>query len=358
MSDPQPSDPLAAPLTARHRRAGVPLVPHDGALLPRAFGDAAAEVDALTSRAGLCDLAWLSHFRATGRHRQRFLHNMSTCQIKALTPGDGRFGLLVEGKGRVVAQFHVDAEEDGLLLETGGERVEPAIAQLLRYRVADDVHFTPEPGRRVLALIGPAAAAMAPGLGVAELPAADYAWREVSVGGIDARIRRNPTRLGLGGFDLTTRAGRGGDAVALWEHLTAAGATPVGADAMEVARILAGWPREGVDIGIDNLPLEAERLYATIDWDKGCYIGQEVLAMTHYRGRPNKHLRRLALSSGAELPPGTPLTSGYKEVGRLGSAAVDPRSGERWALAVIKRKHAEPGTTLTLPGGEAQVVEG
>ena len=66
-----------------------------------------------------CLLAWHGtrlRIDVTGRHRDRFIHNMTTCQIKSLEPGTGNFGMVVNDGGKLVAQFHVECAEDRLVL--------------------------------------------------------------------------------------------------------------------------------------------------------------------------------------------------------------------------------------------------
>jgi tRNA-modifying protein YgfZ len=91
-----------------------------------------------------------------------------------------------------------------------------------------------------------------------------------------------------------------------------------------------------------------------VDFEKGCYVGQETVARLHYRGKPNRHLRGLRLSAPAEL--GEELRLGEKTVGTIGSTAVSPTFGPI-ALAIVRRE-AEPGATLAVgeAGLSAEVV--
>jgi folate-binding Fe-S cluster repair protein YgfZ len=98
------------------------------------------------------------------------------------------------------------------------------------------------------------------------------------------------------------------------------------------------------------MPAEAGIVEDAVDFEKGCYIGQEPVARLHYRGRPNRLLRGLSLSAPVE--PGNSLQLGEKEVGRVGSACVSPSYGPI-ALAIVRRE-AEPGAELTV--GEDEVT--
>jgi tRNA-modifying protein YgfZ len=103
------------------------------------------------------------------------------------------------------------------------------------------------------------------------------------------------------------------------------------------------------------IPQEAGLNDRAVSFTKGCYVGQETVARLHYRGRPNRSLRGLALSAPASLSD--ELTFGDRAVGRLGSVAISPRFG-LIALALVRRE-AENGAVVSV-GGEgttATVVE-
>jgi folate-binding protein YgfZ len=104
-----------------------------------------------------------------------------------------------------------------------------------------------------------------------------------------------------------------------------------------------------------TMPAEAGIVEAAVNFEKGCYIGQETVARLHYRGKPNRHLRGLRLSAPAK--PGEALLAGEKELGRVGGSCVSPIRGPI-ALAILRRE-AEPGTELSVgeDGVTAQVVD-
>ena len=103
------------------------------------------------------------------------------------------------------------------------------------------------------------------------------------------------------------------------------------------------------------MPAEAGIVETAVNFEKGCYIGQETVARLHYRGKPNRHLRGLRLSGPA--PAGTPLRLGEKEVGTVGGSCVSPVHGPI-ALAILRRE-AEPGAELAVgeDGVTARVVD-
>ena len=126
-------------------------------------------------------------------------------------------------------------------------------------------------------------------------------------------------------------------------------------EAAEVIRVESGRPRFGIDMGSEHMPAEAGIVERAINFEKGCYIGQEPVARLHYRGKPNRALRGLRLSGPAS--PGEPLLLGEKEVGTVGTTCLSPAHGAI-ALAIVRRE-ADVGAHLGVGDGSttAEVVE-
>jgi len=134
-----------------------------------------------------------------------------------------------------------------------------------------------------------------------------------------------------------------------------AGIAEVTEEAAEILRIESGRPRLGADMTHEHMPAEAGIVERAVNFEKGCYIGQEPVARLHYRGKPNRTLRGLRLSAAAEQ--GQPLRLAEREVGHVGSACLSPALGPI-ALAIVRRE-AEVGSQLTVADGAAtaEVVE-
>ena len=124
--------------------------------------------------------------------------------------------------------------------------------------------------------------------------------------------------------------------------------------AAEIVRVESGRPRFGVDMGPESMPAEAGITERAVNFEKGCYIGQEPVARLHYRGKPNRTLRGLRLSAPAAH--GDSLLLGEREVGTIGTACLSPALGPI-ALAIVRRE-AEEGDRLTVGDGgvTAEVV--
>src|SRR5207249_1848019 len=125
-------------------------------------------------------------------------------------------------------------------------------------------------------------------------------------------------------------------------RLGAAGAVPADAATLELARILAGWPRLGAEVDDKTIPQEVRYdELGGVSYTKGCYTGQETVSRLHFRGHTNRYLRGLLFDAE---PPAAPadgwssVTHLDRDVGRVTSLAWVPESGVAHAAAVVQRR--------------------
>jgi folate-binding protein YgfZ len=317
-----------------------------------------AQYRQLREECGLLDRSERGKLLVKGAEAAEYLQGQLTNDVEGLAPGEGRYAALLDRKGHIQGDMRVlRLAPDEVWLDTEPEALDSVPRHLETYKIGRQVEVADVTAERaILSLIGPRSAAIA---GTAVLP--EHASEARSVGGVDC--------LAVGtanGVDLIVglpdpRSGEGGrdalaaDANRLREALLAAGAAEISAEAAEVLRIEAGRPRFGAEMSAETMPAEAGIVERAVDFEKGCYIGQEPVARLHYKGRPNRRLRGLELRAPAE--PGAALRLGDKEVGRIGSACVSPARGPI-ALAIVRRE-AEPGAELSVgeDGATARVVD-
>lgn len=330
------------------------------------YGDTAAEYVALRSGVGLVDRSYRSRYRVTGPKAAETITGLVTNDVLALAPGHGLYAAALTAKGRVVTDMRIfalpeDTLPGGLLLDVP-PRAAAGWAELVRKYVNPRLATCRDESAtlRAVGVFGPQARRViseltglnATALGI--LPT--YALATAHVGGAAVIVARVPD-LGVEGYEMYAPAEAAG---ALWEGLRAAGATPAGLDAWEIARVEAGRPEWGLDVDDGSIAQEAnlEELHA-ISYTKGCYTGQEVVARVHFRGHVNRHLRGLHfLPADAPLPPArAPLfDASGKAVGDVRTVVRSPRLGPI-ALAMLRRE-VEPGDALSArwDGGEAQAT--
>ena len=280
-----------------------------------------------------------------GPDAPEYLQGQLTNDIEALEPGRGCYAALLDRKGHLQSDMRVLSLDTGDLwldLETGP--AEAVLKHLRTYSIGREVAIEDVSDRwAILSVIGPRAGEVSGFEGLSP----EHAQRHREWNGVE--VLAIATDLGL---DLVAMAEQ---TEHLGELLSAAGAAPVSEAAAEILRVESGRPRFGVDMGPESMPAEAEIEERAVDFEKGCYIGQEPVARLHYRGKPNRRLRGLRLSAPAQR--GETLHLADREVGAIGTAALSPVFGPI-ALAVIRREAAE-GDELTVGDREAraEVVE-
>jgi aminomethyltransferase len=125
-------------------------------------------------------------------------------------------------------------------------------------------------------------------------------------------------------------------ASALVGRLETAGAVAASVPDARLARIENGKPRYGEDIRETSLPQETQQMHA-VSFNKGCYLGQEIVERIRAQGRVNKKLMRVVLEGGEAPAAGTKTTVDGAEA-EVTSAVVSPESGEVVALAYVRQR--------------------
>jgi folate-binding protein YgfZ len=320
------------------------LAAYRGALTPLELDAAEREIAALVLGAAVHDLGWLRRVAVRGEDRFRWLSGMVTNTVNELGANSGAWNLVLNAQGRIQGDLHVWREdgqvagEASLELEIAAEQYDRLLAHLDHFIIMDDVELAARIEETALGLTGPLAGEVLRRLGlpapVDPVRSARGAWN-----GLDVRVARGFGVL-TPHFELWVEADRIG---ALWEALKEAGASPVGCASLEAFRIAEGIPAYGVDIAERDLPQETSQLRA-ISFNKGCYLGQEIVERIRSRGSVHRHLRALELS-GPAPEAGTELTmDGGAAAGQIRSAAeLRLGTGSRvFALAMV-RGEAEIG---------------
>ncbi len=303
-----------------------------------------AQYRQLREECGVLDRSSRGKLILKGPEAAEYLQGQLTNDIEVLGPGEGCYAALLDRKGHMQADMRVlRLSDDEIWVDAEVEALAAAKRHLEMYKIGREVELEDVSAERaILSLLGPRSADL---LGAPPLPA--YASKPISVGGVDClAVGTTP------GLDLILGVADGERVSATLAEL---GAPEVGPEAVEILRIEAGTPRFGAEMDTATMPAEAGIVEAAVNFEKGCYIGQETVARLHYRGKPNRHLRGLRLSAPAA--PGTVLRLGEKEVGRVGGSCVSPAHGPI-ALAILRRE-AEPGTELAVgeDGVTARVVD-
>lgn len=331
----------ASPIRDELKAAGADLVETDGVEAALSFEGVEVEHRAVRESAGVVDCHPLGVGVVSGPDRRSFLHDVMTNATEGLDDQVLETAYMT-AEGEIVGYFHLAMlADESLVLHRGG--LDRLVDEMQMMLMISDVDLEPV-DRGAIAVQGPDAGDV---LDALDLPSPRQGWvettGETTVLGIDS--------TGSGGAwivaDPETLA-------SLWEAATDAGATPVGQAAAEAIRIEAKIPAWGREVTGDDLPQECGIEHA-VDFEKGCYPGQEAVAKLENLGTPRKHLESLVLS-GPVPPHGAPVTSDGQLIGEISSAATSPGVGGVVALALLKRGEGEPGTPVEAGDAEGEVV--
>ena len=280
-----------------------------------------------------------------GSDAAEYLQGQLTNDTEALEPESGCYAALLDRKGHLSSDMRVLRLENGeLWLDLEPGPAEAVFKHLRTYSIGREVQIDDVTERwAIVSLIGPRAGELSGFEGLGPEHAQRFRqWDGTDVVGVATDV----------GIDLIVNAE---DTATLENALASAGAVRVSDEAAEIIRVESGRPRFGVDIGSEHMPAEAGIVERAVDFEKGCYIGQEPVARLHYRGKPNRTLRGLRLSAPGSH--GDALLLGDREVGAIGTACLSPAHGPI-AIAIIRREAAE-GEQLTVGDSSttAEVVE-
>jgi folate-binding protein YgfZ len=270
--------------------------------------------------------------RITGADASRFLNGQITNDLRKATATSAIQASILNAKGKLSAHVFVSMDNDGaFLLDADRELREELPARLERYIIADDVQVEDVTDQfSILHFLGEMPA-------VATLSRTVASERFSSVGWDFWRVRMPESELRE---PFAERFVFCDDVCA------------------ETFRIERGIPRWGRELTNEIIPVEANLEASSIDYEKGCYIGQEVISRIKMSGQTNKRLCGLVSIPGAPLAAETRLTSEAqpgKDAGWITSATNSDRLGEI-ALGFVKRGFNETGTRLLAGDVPVQVA--
>jgi folate-binding protein YgfZ len=306
------------------------------------YGDVRAEFQSLLSGCGLYDLSARAKIAVTGSDRVRWLNGMATNNVRDLSPGHGVYAFLLNAQGRIQADLYVFQRGDSLLVDAERGQREKVLQLFDRYIIADDVEIADVSDKlTALGLSGPESRNILEraGITVPDLASLELCSPKCNCACdcLQCTVVRGDDTTGTS-YQLwlapDTRK-------STWDALVATGATPVGADALELRRISFGVPKFGVDIRERDLPQETGQTRA-LNFIKGCYLGQEIVERIRSRGAVHRQFTAFAVEG--TLPDlASKIVADEKEVGEITSSAILPvPNGDRpVALGYLRREAIE-----------------
>lgn len=304
----------------------------------------AAQTDAI-----LYDRSHWGRLRVRGDDRLRFLHNQSTNDCQRLKPGQSCDTVFVTSTARTIDLATAYATEEAVLLLVSPNRRQTLFDWLDRYifpmdkvEVEDVTETT-----GCLSLIGEGSPAILAQLGIAA-DCVENTHQPIQFAGSEMRLAAG-CGLALPGYTII------GDRPAtlqLAEAIARAGAIPASDTVWEQLRVQQGRPAPDAELTEDYNPLEA-RLWPTISFEKGCYIGQETIArLNTYKGVKTQ-LWGIRLTGKAA--PGTAITLGDEKIGQL-TSLVETTEGYL-GLGYIRTKAGGAGLKVQVGDVRGEAIE-
>jgi len=313
--------------------------------------DAAAELDCALDGCVLADASDQARLLATGPDYLDLLHRLSTGDVASLETGQGRPTILTTPKGRIVERLFVFRRGERDVLSVGGPGAgSHVIDHLARFTFAEQTGLAEITGESFqFVCLGPEAA---------RILEATEVERPEPFGAVSAAMGEATVHvLGVGPWssDGFSVVGPKDAAVQVWDALARGaadtGGRTTGGDVLEAWRILRGLPAAGHELTEEHNPLEASQQDA-VSFDKGCYVGQEVVARLRTYDKVSRVLVGLEFPEGAPAPAlGTTLLDADRAVGDLTSVVIPPGRSAPVGLAYLKRKTMRPDLSLRAGDG-------
>jgi folate-binding protein YgfZ len=338
----------------------IPILRAAGAELTRtepvvllAQGEVQDEYHAALEHAAVFDQTDRGQVEVRGEEAARFLHRLLANDVRSLLPGQGNRNLLLSSKGKVRFTVDLSVESGRILLSTEPGRAPGLMEALEVYHFAEQLTLFDKTSQHApIALVGPQAPGIAARVSGRDPPSSEvprHAFVDGSLatpaGPVPVRVTALPV---AGSPGLRLDAGPE-HAPLLWRALLDAGATPAGLIAFDCLRVEAGAAAPRVDVDESIYPQEA-RLEAAYSLDKGCYIGQEVVAKIDTYGGLNKRLVALRVSNDEPVPRGTRLLreedGEWRDLGVVTSWTHSFALDTGLVLGFVKRRHQAAGTSF------------
>jgi aminomethyltransferase len=335
------------PLHELHLRRGARTVPFAGYEMPVQYPTGIiAEHLHTRAKAGLFDVSHMGQIRLRGAAAASALEALVPGDLQALVPGRMRYTLLLNEQGGILDDLMATRTEDGLMLVVNAARKHADLAHL-RARLDKTVVIEPQFERALLALQGPAAAAVLGrlGAGIERMPFMSAA--KTSLSGISCLVTRSGY-TGEDGFEISVAAG---DAVGLAERLLAEPeVAPIGLGARDTLRLEAGLCLYGHDIDEMTTPIEAGLTW-TIGKRRraeGGFPGAAVILQQLANG-PARQRVGIRPDGRAPAREGTAIQDrAGREIGRVTSGGFGPSVGAPIAMGYVGAAHGADGAALAL----------
>jgi len=318
-----------------------------------------SEVKSVRNNAGLIDLSHRGKLKLSGKEHLNLLQGMLTNDVIKLKKFKGLYATSLTAKGKIIADMRLHKLDDNIILDLESHISKKFRQYLLKYKLSYKVDIEDLTRKRSLFhLCGPNSTEVLKrsfNLGQDLLDEFDLLkLTEQSRELLVAKINRT----GETGYDIYADEDKGSS---LWLRILKSNSTyglkPFKLETMDTLRIEAGIPILGKDMDENTIPIESG-LWNALNFEKGCYIGQEIIARIKWRGNVAKHLVGFNIEGDKNVTtPGCEVFAEDKKVGWITSSTYSPTFERPIALGYIKRGFNKEGLSVDIENSEAGYVK-
>ena len=313
--------------------------------LPKKFHETEKEVNDTRNGISFIDISHRGKIVLSGKEHIKFLQGMLSNDINSLDENDGLYATLLTVKGRMVSDMRVFKDCESIYLDLEPGLNNKIFEHLLKFRLSykADIEDVTD-NYSLFHICGPK---------INNLKNKDFistitrlkenSFVKLEIENIPVRAFK-VNRTGETGFDLMVKID---DAEVLWSTINKLIKPQlIGLDCLETLRIESGIPIYNKDMDESTIPIEAG-LWNALDFEKGCYIGQEVIARIKWRGHVNRHLMGFISNDDQKTIEGNSIISNEKEIGKITSSIYSPTLSKNISMGYIRREFVEPGTRVS-----------
>lgn len=345
-----------SPVIELHREMDASFTDMKGWTIARSYRDICKESSGVRDGLGICDITHRGKLRLSGKDHLRFLQGMLTNDVVKLEESSGTYATLLTVKGKIITDMHVYKSSDHVHIDLEPGQNQRIKEHLERFRLTYRVDIEDRTHEYSLFHIcGPRVKDYFRDIGLKEVSdLGELSFLETSFSGINLTIFATD-RTGETGYDLLVN---NNSAIELWKSMIDEGLNynivPFGSETLETLRIEAGIPVLGKDFDESTIPIEAG-LWNALNFEKGCYVGQEVIARIKWRGRVNWHLAGIEIDYDKVPLENDIIYKNDKKVGRVTSSVYSHILGKPICLAFLRREHKDPGTEVLIISGNQEL---
>ena len=325
--------------------------------MPQVFSTPEEEYQAASKSVALSDRSYIGRLKATGKDALDLINRLSTNKLEDLAPGEAMPTVLTNNKARILDYLLVVRMEDDLLLLTSPQNRQKVADWIDLYTFLEESEVEDITSKTALvSLIGPEARDLLRNLGIDGLIETSHhqcttsSWNGTKITSIRTDFAGVPV------YDLLIEDSKAQD---LWRLILdkgeAFGVRPVGQKVLDILRIEHGIPEYGRELSEKYNPLEAN-LTSAISFNKGCYIGQEVVTRLNTYKKVQKRLMGIALEDDLEISGNAKLIVDQKDVGLITSWTRSQLQNKPIALAYVKTAYAKSGVRVIVSSDKHEVA--